>query len=233
MTAIYRGPNAGYAMTHEDALWFGRALTGEVGPDATREQAQWHFWTWMDRFHLWSSSKWQGPTGIPRDGAFGPLLIQYHSKAVSPYWLVEGRGGCAQYPEDCKPEKLAYRNRLARLTQAEMERSGVWKHAQEALNGTLERPTGEALYDFAACSLTGAQGRPCSGYDVDRQCFLPYRCLRSKDVSNLVKNADGTLPDAVTLGTPVVNVVRTTVGVLFAAALAWAAWTLYDKRKRR
>ena len=229
--AIYRGPKTGYTLTDEDMLWFARALGGETGGGATRQEAQWHFWCWMDRFHLVRGS-WQGPTGVPIEGGFGRLLIQYHSKATSPLWRFTSSAKCRQYPDDCTPSRLAYREKWSTRTQAQLVQDGMWQYAVEAAAGSLKRPVSSALYDFAACSLTGRQGRPCPGTELGGQCFLKYKCLKPSEVSGLVLNDDGTLPGAVSLGWTITRIAATAAGVLFGGAALWAAWTLYNKRKK-
>lgn len=232
-TAIYRGPNIGYSLTNDDMIWFARALGGETWGGADREDAKWHFWSWMDRFQL-VRGNWQHSDGVPLEGQFGSKLVQYHSQAVSPKWLSLDGEKCKKYPSNCKPDMMKNRAKWSVRTQEQLVNDGMWKYAVEAQEGTLERPTAEAMYDFAACSYVATQGRPCTGLAFGGQCFLTLNCLKADELKSLVKNKDGSLPSAVITGITPSTIGKTVLGVLFGAAVVWALWILkpWERGKR-
>jgi hypothetical protein len=215
MGAIYRGPKRGYVMTDDDVLWLARALGGEAGTDITETEAAWHFWCWMDRFHLWKYS----------DTHFKEFwdLIRHHSKAVNDDWMHPGEKRCADVPADCKPDKIKYREYWCSQSPAQLQKSGLWALAKKAQDGKLDRPTGEPILDFAACWLVAKQGRPCTGYAVgpkgEEQCFLSKTCLKKDELAAIL---DGD----VRVEWGVEKIGWTAVGLLFATGVGWAIYTL-------
>jgi len=63
---------------------------------------------------------------------------------------------------------------------------GAYTYAIEAQNGSLERLIQEPTYDFAACSLTRRQNRPCEGINIGGSCYLTWACLTSKEKSQVL-----------------------------------------------
>lgn len=210
--AIYRGPTKGYSLTDTDVLWLARALVGEAGEDCTRREAEFHFWCWMDRFLLvrgrWLTEGWEFHS-----------LLRAHSQAINPLWMTPGEGQCAAHPSDCSADRIARRARVCSYSAAQLQSFGVYAFALAAQNGTLDRPTAQTLYDFAACSLVERQGRPCSGINVAGQCFLPYDCLKDSEKKAVV-------PGNVEMGTTVKTLGISALGVIFGAAVLWAIWKL-------
>lgn len=230
MTAIiYRGPTRGYTLTDEDVLWLARALVGEAGEDCTREEAAYHFYCWLDRFLLmrnaWLLDKWSFTS-----------LLQAHSQPINPRWAVAGKGLCAEKDPDsnneCDAKRIAHRAYIRSLSVAQLTRMGVYQFALDAQVGKLRRPTSYSFYNFAACYLVRNQRRPCFGKSIKDQCFLPYECLTEDERRAVLKNEDGSLAK-VEGGLPARTVLKTAVGILFGAAVLWAAWTLYSNRKKR
>lgn len=217
-TAIYRGPERGYSLSDDDVIWLARAFVGEFEGHLSRKNAQWHFWCWMDRFLLWK--------GARSLSSFVDLL-RSHSSAINPIWMVAGEKKCENMArKECALNLIARRHRMCGLSIKELQHNGAYGFALEAQAGTLERPTGRAIYDFASCEMVGDQHRPCTGISVDGQCFLTFDCLSAKEQAALIRNPDGSLPAAVSLGTPVASIAKTAVGLLFGAVVIWALWTL-------
>ena len=215
MAAIYRGPRRGYTMTDEDVLWLARALGGEAGGDINENEAAWHFWSWMDRFHLWKYSAenfkefWR--------------LLRNHSKAINPAWMTPGEKKCAEHPEDCKANKIQYREYWCSRTPEQLQKMGLWQLAKKAQDGEIDRPVGEPIPDFAACWLVAKQGRPCLGHRVgpkdEEQCFLPISCLKEGEKSAII-------PGDVRVEWGVKKIGITGGVLLFALTVGWAVYTL-------
>jgi hypothetical protein len=212
MAAIYRGPKRGYTMTDKDVLWLARAFVGEAGKDITRKEAQWHFWAWMNRFHLWSYS----------NAHFKKFyeLIRAHSQAVNPIWMKPGEEKCASSNTgDCSPERIARRHKMCSLTPEQLLEWGVWAFAKEAQDGTLDDPAGEPVYDFATCERVSNQGRPCNGINVGDQCFLTFECLKPGE-------RDAIIPGEVEVDWSVKKIGVTAGVLLFGLTVGWAIYTL-------
>ncbi len=219
MTAIYRGPTRGYQLTSEDVLWLARAFVGEAGEDCTRKEASALFWCWMDRFML-VNGRW-----LTEGWSFAALL-RAHSQPINPLWADANTSLCLAHPEACTSEKLARRAYIRSLSVSKLQSLGAYQRALEAQEGTLERAVGSATYDFAACSLTAKQGRPCPGISIGGNCFLTYECLKEDEKKSIIAGE-------VKIGTSTKTLGISALGVIFGAVVLWAAWTLYKKRKQR
>lgn len=197
-------------MTSDDVLWLARGFVGECGEDCTREEAQWHFWSWMDRFLLW-----RGAAKLPTFAA----LLRSHSQALNPLWMTVGEGKCAQFPDDCSTARIARRQYVCSLSPSQLQGFGVWTYAVEAAEGKLLRPVKEPIYDFASCELVAKQGRSCTGYSYRGQCFLPFDCLKTSERAAVLEGEVS--------GYPTSGALLKTVAVGgFLAAVGWALWTL-------
>lgn len=174
MAVIYRGPTRGYQLTDDDVLWLARGFVGEHGNDCNRNEARALFHSWMDRFLL-VNAVW-----LRKRYSFKQLL-RAHSQALKASWGDVNSSLCQKHPNDCTPSKIARRHRIWALTISQLKSYGVYAYALEAQNGTLERIIQEPTYDFAACSLTRRQSRPCAGKDIHGSCYLTYDCLTSKE----------------------------------------------------
>lgn len=220
--AIYRGPTKGYSLTDTDVLWLARAFVGEFEGHLTRKNAQWHFWCWMDRFLL-INGKWL------TTGADFYEFLRSHSQAINPIWMTAGAEKCANSSKGaCDPLRITRRHKMCDLTVGQLESYGVYKWALEAQVGTLERPTSQPLYNFAACeNIRLYQGdRPDYGINVDGQCFITRDSWMNKYDGALVRNPDGSIPGAVTTGLTVKKLGISALGVIFGAAVLWAIWKL-------
>lgn len=221
MAAIYRGPKRGYTLDDTDVLWLARGLVGEGGENISRRTAAAHAWSWMERLHLvnavWSQTGWSYAA-----------LVKAHSQALSDLWLDQNSDRCQQYPDKCTAASIARRERIRSLTRAQLEAYGVWQMAVEFQEGTLERPYSEPMYDFAACSLTRRQGRPCAGTEFDGQCFLPYSCLKSGERAAVI---DGTVDVEVNpFGVPKKLGGWLWIPVLLGAG--YLGWKLWPRRRK-
>jgi hypothetical protein len=216
MPAIYRGPKKSYSLTGDDVLWLARAFVGEFEGHQTRKNACVHFWCWMDRFLL-VQGKWM-TTGME----FWEFL-RSHSQAINPIWMKPGEEKCAgKTTGPCDQASIARRHRMCALQPEDMKKAYAW--ALEAQEGKLEQVSSEVYYDFAACAnIKKYQSyRPCPGDNFDGQCFLPWDCLTDSERKKI-------LPGRVELGTQLTTVGIGLGGVLFAAAVGWAIYTLVRK----
>lgn len=216
--AIYRGPTRGYTLTDDDVLWLARGFVGEGGEGCTRKEASALFWCWMDCFLL-VRGRWL------QEGWSFLSLLRAHSQPLNPLWSDANSDKCVANPSYCTQDKLARRVRIQNMSIGTLRGYGVYQLAMEAQAGTLERAISEPTYDFAACSLTAKQSRPCAGTSVGGNCFLTYSCLKAGEKSDV-------LSGEVALGTSVETIGVSAVGLLFGAACAWAVWTLLKKRKK-
>lgn len=175
MSQIYRGHKKAYTLTSNDVLWLARGFYGETGIDGSRKELAAFFWTWLARLLLMKTS-------------IKTLAdeVMWHSKALSPMWRTPGEGKCVQYPDDCQPNHIAHRAKSRSLTQAQLTKMGLYGIALEAQAGMLRQPFDEPTYDFAACSLVERQGRPCTGYNINKACFLPYKCLKGSEPQSVI-----------------------------------------------
>lgn len=227
--AIYRGPTRGYTLTDDDVLWLARAFVGEAGENCTREEAEYHFYCWLDRFLLvrkrWLTEAW----------SFAALL-RAHSQPINPLWATAGAGKCAEKDpngvKECDAGHISRRAYIRSLSVSQLTSFGVYQYALEAQAGTLRRRKSYPLYDFASSGTVEGQRRPCTGILVGGQRFLPYECLTADEKSTVLKNENGTLAK-VEGGLKVSSIGKIAIGVLFGTAVLWAAWTLYTKRKER
>lgn len=218
MAAIYRGPERGYTLDYADVLWLARGLVGEGGENISRTTAAWHAWSWLERllldtrFRSWSYGK----------------MVENHSQALSPLWLDPDSAKCKQFPDDCKGTRLARRERMRSLSESQLRGYGVWQLAEEFQAGTLDCPYSEPMYDFAACSLTRKQSRPCAGVEQAGQCFLPYRCLKSGEKATVI-------PGTVDLEVNPFDIPKKLGGWMWIPVVlagGYLAWKLWPRRKR-
>lgn len=215
--AIYRGPKKGYTLSDTDVLWLARGFIGEGGEGCTRKEASALFWCWMDRFML-VNGRWL------QEGWDFVQLLRAHSQPLNPLWSDASTEKCRANPTYCTPDKIARRQRIQNMSITALRGYGAYQLALEAQEGTLERAIARPTYDFAACSLTAKQGRPCPGTSVGGNCFLTYDCLKSGERGGIVKGE-------VELGISTSTIGFSVVGVLFGVGVAWAAWTLWKKKR--
>lgn len=216
MAAIYRGPEKGYVLDDNDVLWLARAFVGEAGEDCDERDAGALFHCWMDRFHLvrarWNTEGWP----------FVRLLTA-HSQPVNDLWIDPDGEKCRAHPEACTASRIARRKYIQGLTQADLERIGVWDLALAAQDGSLPRTIAEPTYDFAACSLTSKQGRPCPGTNINGNCILTYECLKDGEREDVIPGTvtvEGSVAQQVVTG----GAVAGGIGALLLAIGAGVAW---------
>lgn len=194
MGALYRGPKRGYEMTTYDRNVLAVSMNGEAGGNLSQTEAAAVAWALMYRFHLvdarWSQEGWPFA-----------LFIQKFSQPVNPDWADPDSSKCQKYPNLCTPELISKRrNNLSYLDgdqwisiQANMGRAA--KYAQEFYDGILPTPFLEPVYDFASCSRVAKQGRPGTGLDIGKNCFLTYRDLKVSERESVIA---GTVTTGVT-----------------------------------
>jgi hypothetical protein len=217
MAAIYRGPRRGYKLTDDDVLWLARAMVGEAGEGINEQEAAALFHCWMDRLHL-VNARWS------QEGWSLRQLIQAHSQPVNPLWIDPDGSKCRQHPQYCTAAHIARRKRIQGLSRAQLEQIGSWRFALMAQAGDLPRTIAEPTYDFAACSLTGKQSRPCKGIDLGGNCFLNYDCLKASEKQQVIPGevvVEGVIPAP--------GVSLPFLGVLIAGAGGLFAWYLYSR----
>lgn len=215
--AIFRGPKRGYTLDDTDVLWLARAMVGEAGEDVTEQEAAALAYCWMDRLHLvnaiWSQTGWSLAA-----------LIRAHSQPVSPLWTDPDGDKCRAHPEACTAAHIARREKIQGLTVEYLQGLGVYQLAERFAAGDLSRTIAEPTYDFAACSLTAKQGRPCPGTNIGGNCFLTYACLKPGE-------KDDVIPGDVTVERSVGGqVLLGGLLVLGGIALASAAWVWLTRK---
>ncbi|MHC4643926.1 MAG: hypothetical protein ACYTBJ_00390 [Planctomycetota bacterium] len=136
----------------------------------------------MDRLHLWNAV-WS------QEGWDLHQLIRAHSQPVNPLWLNPDGSKCRKHPEACTKARLARRRHIQSLTEAQLRTIGAWQLAEAARDGSLPRPISDPIYDFASCSLTGRQNRPCPGVNIGGNCFLTYDCLKPSEKERVIAGA--------------------------------------------
>jgi hypothetical protein len=184
MVATYSTPTRDYELSDEDVLWLARAMVGEGGEGVgriTREEAGAFFWMYLYRLTAFS-----GPWTRDPEAWTLARLIQAHSRAVNPLYLVPGEGLCKRNPKACTEQKINRRNHLRSLTIPQLMEYGVYQLCVEAQEGTLENPVGEPIYDQEGCKYIVDQNRPCYGWDIEDNCFLTYDCLKPSEKAQVI-----------------------------------------------
>lgn len=216
--ALYRGPisGSGYSLTDDDVLWLARGFVGEAGQDCSRKEAAYHFWCWMNRRMLMKA--WWNTAPFWK-------LLRAHSQPLNEIWSVVGGEKCAHSSTGmCAPERIAHRKWVQSLTVSQLKALGVYQYAVDAQMGDLERPTSTNIYDFGECGWVASQGYPCTGINIDGECFLTYECLKPDQQRSVVKGS-------VEFGEPVKKLGISALGVIFGAAVLWALWKLEPWKK--
>jgi hypothetical protein len=194
MATLYRGPKRGYKLTEEDRTILAAAIWGEAGPNPSEAEAAANCWGLMMRFMLvdriWLKSGW----------TFGKFIRAF-SQPTNPLWLDPNGKKCLQSPARCTPSQIARRQMIQAYLEPAMTTDDGWaglsvkvplatQFAQRFVDGDLDNPFPEPVYDFAACFLTQKHKdigiRPGVGLNIDNQCFLTYSDLNAEEKSDVI-----------------------------------------------
>jgi hypothetical protein len=148
-STIY-GPGAEMPITDADALWLGRAITGEVSPRRTQQARAAVAWALAQNLMLVGRRSASSP---PRYGDFTRMVRKY-CQPVNPDWASLDAPGCRRSPRNCGRIQLERRAVYRNLTWGELT-PDVRQVVEQFRAGTLPNPV-PGLVDWHASSYDGS-----------------------------------------------------------------------------
>jgi len=144
------GPGSSIPITDDDALWLGRAITGEVSPRRDQRARAAVAWALAQNLMLVGRRSANTP---PRYRSF-TRLIRAYCQPVNPNWATLDSPGCRRSPRNCQPYHLERRARYRSMTWEELS-PDVRQVVTDFRAGTLANPV-PGLVDWHASTYDGA-----------------------------------------------------------------------------
>jgi hypothetical protein len=151
-STIY-GPGASIPITDADALWLGRAITGEVSPRRDQRARAAVAWALAQNLMLVGRRSASSP---PRYGDFTRMVRKY-CQPVNPDWASLDAPGCRRSPRNCGRRQIERRAVYRNLTWEELT-PDVRQVVEQFRAGTLANPV-PGLVDWHASSYDGSVER--------------------------------------------------------------------------
>lgn len=148
-STIY-GPGASIPITGEDALWLGRAITGEVSARRDRRARAAVAWALAQNLMLVGRRSASSP---PRYSTFTRMIRKY-CQSVNEDWASLDAPGCQRSPRNCQPYHLERRALYRSLTWDQLS-SDVREVVEAFRAGTLDNPV-PGFVDWHANTYDGA-----------------------------------------------------------------------------
>jgi hypothetical protein len=175
-STIY-GPGASMPITNADALWLGRAITGEVSPRRTQQARAAVAWALAQNLMLVGR---RSTSSAPRYSNF-TAMVRAYCQPVNERWATLDSPGCRQSPRNCQPYHLERRAIYRNLTWGELT-PDVRQVVEQFRAGTLANPVPGAV-DWHANAYAGATAQIGGNHFGTR----PGRLVLQADTSGILR----------------------------------------------
>jgi hypothetical protein len=175
-STIY-GPGASMPITDTDALWLGRAITGEVSPRRTQAARAGVAWALAQNLMLVGR---RSTSSAPRYPTF-TRMIRAYCQPVNDDWATLDAPGCRRSPRNCQPYHLERRAIYRNLTWGELTPE-VRQIVEQFRAGRLSNPV-PGMVDWHANSYAGSVEQIGGNHFGTR----PGRLVLQQDASGILR----------------------------------------------
>lgn len=156
-STIY-GPGASMPITDTDALWLGRAITGEVSSSRDQRARAAVAWALAQNLMLVGRASEASP---PRYSSFTGIIRAY-CQPVNPDWESASSPSCQRSPQNCTAARLEQRARYRTMSWDDLS-PDVRQIVDDFRAGRLANPV-PGLVDWHANTYNGAVERIGGNY---------------------------------------------------------------------
>ncbi len=164
-------------ITDTDALWLGRAITGEVSPRRNQEARAAVAWALAQNLMLVGR---RGTSSPPRYRTF-TAVVRAYCQPVNDRWATLDSPGCRQSPRNCQPYHLERRAIYRNLPWGELS-ADVRSIVQDFRAGRLPNPV-PGMVDWHASSYDGSVTRIGGNHFGTR----PGRLMLQADTAGILR----------------------------------------------